>query len=82
MGGGADGAHCVPLKGLLYCLGVLVLSWYPPGMADDNGEPSDDLVPAILDTAHQYNIQVSSKGHTSAHSGECPFSAIQLVLGG
>ncbi|XP_015428356.1 PREDICTED: glycoprotein endo-alpha-1,2-mannosidase-like protein isoform X1 [Myotis davidii] len=28
-------------------------------MADDNGEPSDDLVPAILDTAHQYNIQVA-----------------------
>ncbi|XP_032217108.1 glycoprotein endo-alpha-1,2-mannosidase-like protein isoform X2 [Mustela erminea] len=40
-------------------IGVLVLSWYPPGMADDNGEPSDDLVPAILDTAHQYNIQVA-----------------------
>ncbi|XP_005270567.1 glycoprotein endo-alpha-1,2-mannosidase-like protein isoform X1 [Homo sapiens] len=38
-------------------IGVLVLSWYPPGMADDNGEPSDDLVPAILDTAHQYSIQ-------------------------
>lgn len=50
----------MPLKGFLYCLGVLVLSWYPPGMADDNGEPTDDLVPAILDTAHQYNIQVSS----------------------
>uniref|UniRef100_A0A452RG25 Mannosidase endo-alpha like n=1 Tax=Ursus americanus TaxID=9643 RepID=A0A452RG25_URSAM len=44
---------------LLYVSGVLVLSWYPPGMADDNGEPSDDLVPAILDTAHQYNIQVA-----------------------
>jgi hypothetical protein len=29
-------------------------------MADDNGEPTDDLVPAILDTAHQYNIQVGS----------------------
>ncbi|XP_003891670.1 glycoprotein endo-alpha-1,2-mannosidase-like protein isoform X2 [Piliocolobus tephrosceles] len=40
-------------------IGVLVLSWYPPGMADDNGEPSDDLVPAILDTAHQYSIQVA-----------------------
>lgn len=50
----------VSLKGPLCCFsGVLVLSWYPPGMADDNGEPSDDLVPAILDTAHQYNIQVS-----------------------
>ncbi|XP_036603859.1 glycoprotein endo-alpha-1,2-mannosidase-like protein [Trichosurus vulpecula] len=40
-------------------IGVLVLSWYPPGMADDNGEPSDDLVPAILDTAHQYSIKVA-----------------------
>jgi hypothetical protein len=28
-------------------------------MADDNGEPSDDLVPAILDAARQYSIQVS-----------------------
>jgi hypothetical protein len=48
------------LKGPLCCVsGVLVLSWYPPGMADDNGEPSDDLVPAILDAARQYSIQVS-----------------------
>lgn len=32
---------------------VLVPSWYPPGMADGHREPSDDLVPAILDTTHQ-----------------------------
>uniref|UniRef100_A0A3Q3L0A9 Mannosidase endo-alpha like n=1 Tax=Mastacembelus armatus TaxID=205130 RepID=A0A3Q3L0A9_9TELE len=25
--------------------GVLVLSWYPPGVADDHGEPTEDLVP-------------------------------------
>lgn len=58
--------------------GVLVLSWYPPGMADDNGEPSDDLVPAILDTAHQYNIQVSLQEEIEcplAHSGDFPSSA-------
>lgn len=47
-------------------------------MADDNGEPSDDLVPAILDTAHQYNIQVSLQEKVRcslAHSGDSPSSA-------
>lgn len=47
-------------------------------MADDNGEPSDDLVPAILDTAHQYNIQVSLQEEIEcplAHSGGFPSSA-------
>lgn len=61
--------------------GVLVLSWYPPGMADDNGEPSDDLVPAILDTAHQYNIQVSLQEVkcSLAHSGDLPSSAHRFL---
>ncbi|KAM6115925.1 LOW QUALITY PROTEIN: glycoprotein endo-alpha-1,2-mannosidase-like protein [Phoenicopterus ruber ruber] len=40
-------------------IGVLVLSWYPPGLADDNGEPSDSLVPSILDAAHRYAIKVA-----------------------
>uniref|UniRef100_A0A8C3HZ59 Mannosidase endo-alpha like n=1 Tax=Chrysemys picta bellii TaxID=8478 RepID=A0A8C3HZ59_CHRPI len=40
-------------------IGVLVLSWYPPGLADDNGEPSDSLVPFILDAAHRYAIKVA-----------------------
>ncbi|XP_051634161.1 glycoprotein endo-alpha-1,2-mannosidase isoform X2 [Manacus candei] len=38
---------------------VIVLSWYPPGMADENGEPTDDLVPVILDYAHKYNLKVT-----------------------
>ncbi|KAK1138198.1 glycoprotein endo-alpha-1,2-mannosidase-like protein [Acipenser oxyrinchus oxyrinchus] len=38
--------------------GVLVLSWYPPGMADDNGEPTEDLVPSLLDAAHRHGIKV------------------------
>lgn len=38
--------------------GVLVLSWYPPGLADDSGEPSDSLVPFILDAAQRYAIKV------------------------
>uniref|UniRef100_A0A8B9QH24 Glycoprotein endo-alpha-1,2-mannosidase n=2 Tax=Apteryx owenii TaxID=8824 RepID=A0A8B9QH24_APTOW len=40
-------------------IGVISLSWYPPGMADENGEPTDDLVPVILDFAHKYNLKVT-----------------------
>ncbi|XP_053124614.1 glycoprotein endo-alpha-1,2-mannosidase-like protein isoform X2 [Hemicordylus capensis] len=40
-------------------IGVVVLSWYPPGLADDNGEPSESLVPFILDAAHRYAIKVT-----------------------
>lgn len=53
-------------------------------MADDNGEPSDDLVPAILDTAHQYNIQVSVQEYVRcslAHSGDFPFFAHRVSFG-
>ncbi|XP_043973965.1 glycoprotein endo-alpha-1,2-mannosidase-like protein [Gambusia affinis] len=39
--------------------GVLVLSWYPPGLADDNGEPAEDLVPAVLDAAYRHSLKVA-----------------------
>ncbi|XP_077455247.1 glycoprotein endo-alpha-1,2-mannosidase-like protein [Stigmatopora argus] len=39
--------------------GVLVLSWYPPGVADDNGEPTEDFVPAVLDAAYRHNLKVA-----------------------
>lgn len=38
--------------------GVLALSWYPPLMKDDNGEPTDDIVPLILEAAAKYKIKV------------------------
>ncbi|XP_053566529.1 glycoprotein endo-alpha-1,2-mannosidase [Bombina bombina] len=40
-------------------IGVISLSWYPPGKSDDNGEPTDDLVPAILDSAQKYGLKVT-----------------------
>ncbi|XP_046896021.1 glycoprotein endo-alpha-1,2-mannosidase-like protein [Hypomesus transpacificus] len=39
--------------------GVIVLSWYPPGLADDNGEPTEDLVPAVLDAAYRHSLKVA-----------------------
>lgn len=38
--------------------GVVVISWYPPEEADDNGKPLDSLVPLILDAAHSYGLKV------------------------
>ncbi|XP_043924511.1 glycoprotein endo-alpha-1,2-mannosidase-like [Protopterus annectens] len=39
--------------------GVVALSWYPPGMADEAGEPADDIVPSLLDAAHKYQLKVT-----------------------
>lgn len=38
--------------------GVLAVSWYPPNAKDDNGEPTDDIVPLLLEVAHKYHIKV------------------------
>lgn len=40
---------------------MLVLSWYPPGVADDHGEPTEDLVPAVMDAAHRHSIKVTGE---------------------
>mmetsp|Transcript_71542 Transcript_71542/g.202108 ORF Transcript_71542/g.202108 Transcript_71542/m.202108 type:complete len:179 (-) Transcript_71542:629-1165(-) len=39
-------------------IGVLVLSWYPPDSADENGIPTDPLVPALLDAALLEGIKI------------------------
>ncbi|MBZ3874994.1 Glycoprotein endo-alpha-1,2-mannosidase-like protein [Sciurus carolinensis] len=43
-------------------IGVLVLSCFPPGMLDDNPGPSDDLIPALLYTAHRTTYKYGSPG--------------------
>ncbi|NP_001086682.1 glycoprotein endo-alpha-1,2-mannosidase [Xenopus laevis] len=40
-------------------VGVISVSWYPPGISDDNGEPTDDFIPSILDKAHSYGLKVN-----------------------
>ena len=39
--------------------GVVALSWYPPGHADEEGRPSDSLVPLLLDIADGYSIKIT-----------------------
>ncbi|VDP50434.1 unnamed protein product, partial [Schistosoma curassoni] len=39
-------------------IGVLVVSWYPKGMSDDNGKPVDDIIFPLLNIANKYGIKV------------------------
>ncbi|KAI5102026.1 glycoprotein endo-alpha-1,2-mannosidase, partial [Silurus meridionalis] len=39
-------------------IGVLAVSWYPPGMKDENGEPTENIVPLILEVAAKYKVKV------------------------
>lgn len=41
--------------------GVVVLSWYPPGVADEHGKPTEDVVPAVMDAAHRHSIKVTGE---------------------
>ncbi|XP_006004938.1 glycoprotein endo-alpha-1,2-mannosidase [Latimeria chalumnae] len=50
-------AHMAQIRSA--CIGVVAISWYPPGMADENGEPTDDIVPLVLDAAHKYHLKVA-----------------------
>lgn len=38
---------------------IEVLSWYPPGMADENGGDNQDLVSVILDEAQSQGIKIA-----------------------
>ena len=40
-------------------VGVIVLSWYPPGKSDSEGVPSDSLVTPLLNAAANYNLKIT-----------------------
>ncbi len=41
-------------------VGVVVVSWYPPGQGDGaEGKSWDDIIPKILDSAQEFNLKVS-----------------------
>ncbi len=39
--------------------GVVVVSWYPPGLADPNGPPSDERIPDLLNAAESEGLKVA-----------------------
>ena len=40
-------------------IGVASVSWYPPGRSDEEGTPSDSLLPLLLDLADKHGLKVA-----------------------
>ncbi|XP_041462899.1 glycoprotein endo-alpha-1,2-mannosidase-like [Lytechinus variegatus] len=48
-------------------IGVISMSWYPAGLADDQGKPIDDMMPTYLNIAHKYGIKITF--HSEPYKG-------------
>ncbi|XP_048829909.1 glycoprotein endo-alpha-1,2-mannosidase isoform X2 [Brienomyrus brachyistius] len=62
-------------------VGVIALSWYPPNTKDDNGEPTDDITPLVLDVAHKYQMKVAF--HIEPYKGrdeQSMFSNVKYII--
>ena len=40
-------------------VGVVAVSWYPPDQADEEGRPSDSMVPLLLEIANNFSIKIT-----------------------
>lgn len=55
-------------------VGVVCVSWYPSGMADDEGFPPDPLILPLLNVAQAYSMQVTF--HIEPYKGRSPQTVI------
>lgn len=51
-------------------IGVVAVSWYPPGLKDENGPQSDKMIPTLLDVAQKYNLKICL--HVEPYEGRNP----------
>ena len=59
-------------------IGVVSVSWYPKGLADDEGFPPDPLIPILLDIALMYSIKVTI--HIEPYKGRSPASVRENLM--
>jgi glycoprotein endo-alpha-1,2-mannosidase len=50
--------------------GVVAVSWYPPGQADEHGPPSDGVVPLLLEAAARHSLAICL--HIEPYEGRSP----------
>jgi len=51
-------------------IGVVAVSWYPPGLRDENGPQSDKMIPTLLEVAQKYNLKICL--HIEPYQGRNP----------
>lgn len=56
-------------------IGVVAASWYPKGLADDEGYPPDPLIPLLLEIAQIYSIKVTL--HIEPYRGRTADSVVR-----
>lgn len=56
-------------------IGVLAVSWFPPGKADDEGIPVTPLIPKLLDIAQKHSMKVVL--HSEPYNGRTPITFVQ-----
>ena len=47
-----------PCVTFYFITGVIAVSWYPPGQADQEGKPWDDFMSKLLDIADKFKVKV------------------------
>lgn len=53
-------------------VGVISVSWYPRGIADDEGGPPDELITQLLDIALKYSVKITI--HIEPYKNRTPLS--------
>ena len=53
-------------------VGVVSVSWYPPGLSDEEGPPPDPVIPVLLDAALSHGIKITL--HIEPYKGRTPQS--------
>lgn len=59
------------------CAGVVVVSWYPPGMSDPQGDSPDSILPLLLDSAQRHELQVAP--HIEPYRDRNPINLSQYI---
>ncbi|CAG9530207.1 unnamed protein product [Cercopithifilaria johnstoni] len=60
---------------------VVIVSWFPPRLADEQGHPWDDLIPILLDIVAKYRMKLSFHMEPYKHrNGESLRSDIEYII--
>lgn len=60
-----------------FFVGVLVVSWYPPGDSDGSAFPPDTLFPKLLDEAVKHGLKIAP--HIEPYKDRDPFNFVQNI---
>ncbi|EEB20023.1 mannosidase, endo-alpha, putative [Pediculus humanus corporis] len=58
-------------------IGVLVVSWYPPGMSDGSYRSPDEIFSSLLDSAEKYKLKLAP--HIEPYENRNPYNLLENI---